>query len=384
MKRLEGYRKRIVHEYRMLLQKYRLAKEQKAYFSWINQLESNPPEVLLGPNFSTFGGVKHHIEAITKYSQLKTELAPSATVRRFLEPYHLTEVFASHFSKFVPRGIKIVHSHVFPWFMNWCNHCEQHGLKWIHTYHLNYFPEHAEGPLSDWQNQVNEAATTIARNATQRICVSKWQVEYFRTNFDIDSLYIPNGVDVLLSEKAKPSRFRTMVPNRDFVLYVGRDDPVKNPKEFIKLAQANPTRSFVMVGAGLSPDTISEKYKLTVPTNLTVLGSLTQQQSQDAIAATAAVVVTSHREGLPTLVLEALAANKPIVVPNEAGCMEAIGDGEAGFIYQLGDIDDLSRKLDRALKSSEVAERGRPRVLREYDWRIAARLLDQLYSSYTH
>lgn len=382
MKKLKGYLRRLQHEYGMLLSTYRKRTETKTYHNWIQNLESNPPDVLLGPNFSTFGGVKHHLEAITRYSRHNTELAPPTAIRRYLEPYHLTDVFGEHFGQFVPKATRVVHSHVFPWFMNWCNNCKQHGINWIHTYHLNYFPEHAEGPLSDWQNQINEAATTIARNATQRICVSKWQVEYFRANYDIDSVYVPNGVDVLLSEKAKPSRFLSTVPNRDFVLYVGRDDPVKNPKEFVRLAQANPTRSFVMAGVGLSSETIFKKYELTIPRNLTVLGSLTQQQSQDAIAAASAVVVTSYREGLPTLVLEAMSIGKPVVVPNEAGCVEAIGNGEAGFIYQIGNIDDLSRKLEEALKTPTVANRGRSRVLREYDWRVVVQKLDELYSNY--
>jgi glycosyltransferase involved in cell wall biosynthesis len=178
---------------------------------------------------------------------------------------------------------------------------------------------------------------------------TKWKVDYFRSNFRIDSTYIPNGVDVRLSEKAKPSRFTRLVPSDDSVLYVGRDAPVKNPIEFVKLARANLSRNFVMVGAGLSSETISQKYGLPLPPNLTVMRSLLQQHSQDGIATAAAVVVTSFREGPPTLVLEALTANKPTVVPNEAGCMEPIGEGEARFIYQLGDIDDLSCKLEEAL-----------------------------------
>jgi glycosyltransferase involved in cell wall biosynthesis len=381
-KRWQAYRRKVIYEWRMLLQKSRANREKRHYKSWIKQLLSNPPEVLLGPNFSTFGGVKHHIEAITRHSNLRTELAPNSSVRRYLEPYHFTDVFGEHFSRFVPQRTKIVHSHVFPWFMNWCSNCSQNGIAWIHTYHLNYFPEHAVGPLSEWQLQVNEAATTVAKNATIRISVSKWQVEYFRSQFGIDSVYIPNGVDVALADSANPKRFTKRLGQTDFVLYIGRDDPVKNPAEFIRLANAVPERLFVMIGAGLSPQTITEKYNLPVPPNLMVIGALTQQQTQDAIAAASAIVVTSYREGLPTLVMEAMAANKPIIVPNEAGCMEAIGEGECGFIYNLGDIDDLARQLELSFKKPQVASRGRTRVLREYDWRVVASHLDKLYSEY--
>lgn len=377
-----GYLRKLNHEYRMLKQRHKLANEANIYKSFIKNLETKPKNILVGPNFSTFGGVKHHIEAITRNSSHNLDLIPNTSVRRHLEPYHFTNVFAEHFCRYIPPKTKIVHSHVFPWFMDWCNMCSGNGIAWIHTYHLNYFPEHADGPLSDWQLQVNDAATTIARNATARISVSKWQVEYFRSQFGIDSVYIPNGVDVTLTDSANPKRFTKRLGQTDFILYIGRDDPVKNPAEFIRLANAVPERLFIMIGAGLSPQTITEKYNLPVPPNLMVIGALTQQQTQDAIAAASAIVVTSYREGLPTLVMEAMAANKPIVVPNEAGCMEAIGEGECGFIYQLGDIDDLARKLELSLNKPQVAARGRPRALREYDWRVVARSLDKLYSEH--
>jgi glycosyltransferase involved in cell wall biosynthesis len=91
------------------------------------------------------------------------------------------------------------------------------------------------------------------------------------------------------------------------------------------------------------------------------------------------LVVTSKREGMPTLVLEAMSHGKPIVVPDEAGCMEAIGDGECGFIYRLGNIPDLVEMTHAALSDRERCSRARTRVLQEYDWRVVAVRLDEIY-----
>jgi glycosyltransferase involved in cell wall biosynthesis len=380
-KRLLGYQRRLLHEWRMLRYKYDAYRARCYYSSFINHLKRKPANVLLGPNSAEFGGVKNHIEAIERFSRQNAMLMPPREYRTRLTPYHFTNTFHNHFSSFIPHGTRIVHSHVFPWFMNWCHHCSQNGLTWLHTYHLNYFPEHAQGSLAPWQLEINEAATTVARHATVRLSVSKWQVDYFKSRYKIDSIYIPNGVDVTICDRANPKRFVRQTGLSNFVLYVGRNDPVKNPLEFVKLAQANPKRDFVMIGGGLSSELVQQKYQLK-PANLKVLGSLSLQSIQDAIAASDAVVVTSFREGLPTLVMEAMTAKKPIVVPNEAGCSEAIGFGEAGFIYSLGDIEDLSRKLEQALLNRRIAENGRDRVLREYDWRVVAPQLDNLYSQF--
>jgi glycosyltransferase involved in cell wall biosynthesis len=93
------------------------------------------------------------------------------------------------------------------------------------------------------------------------------------------------------------------------------------------------------------------------------------------------LVVTSKREGLPTLVLEAMAQKKPIVVPNEAGSMEAIGDGDFGFIYRQGNLDELADCTLKALADTQKCQNARQRILSEYDWRVTAPKLDAIYNA---
>ena len=74
-----------------------------------------------------------------------------------------------------------------------------------------------------------------------------------------------------------------------------------------------------------------------------------------------------------------MALGKPIVVPNEEGCMEAIQSGECGFIYELGNIDDLARKTELALVDKIKCSRSRARILQEYDWNAVIPKLDAIY-----
>jgi glycosyltransferase involved in cell wall biosynthesis len=138
-----------------------------------------------------------------------------------------------------------------------------------------------------------------------------------------------------------------------------------------------------MIGGGLTAETLREDWQVDAPTNLTLPGPASHAGVQDAIAACSVLVVTSKREGLPTLVMEGMAHQKPVVVPDEAGCMEAIGDGEFGYIYQQGNIDDLVAKVELAVKDSSIGLRARQRVLEEYDWRVVAPRLDAIYQGGT-
>lgn len=379
-KKLDGYRRRGIHEWKMNRQRAHHRKKKSVFDGWLRQLTAAPPEVLIGPNFAEFGGVRHHIEAIDRYSSRNVQLAPPADVAKTLTPYDLSEVFAESFDNFPATGVRIVHSHVYPWYIDWCQRRQRDGIFWIHTYHLNYYDEHGVNGLEEWQIEINDALLIRARLADLCLSVSKWQVEELKEQHGIEATYLPNGVDVALSDQADADRFRGDFPGAEFVLYVGRNDPVKNPLEFVQLAARLPKQRFLMVGGGLSSRTLQNEHNVDVPRNLQVVGALSQQQVQDAIAACSALVVTSKREGLPTLVLEGMTLARSIVVPNELGCLEAIGQGEAGRIYELGNIDSLVEQTLAALEDKAIGPTARQRVLDEYDWRVVAKKLDAVYA----
>jgi glycosyltransferase involved in cell wall biosynthesis len=275
--------------------------------------------------------------------------------------------------------MRVVHSHVYPYFIEWCAKQTSSSVKWVHTYHAPYLPEYGRDGLQPWQEEINRALIEVAAKADVRVSVSRWQQAWLRDNHDIESRYIPNGVDVELCDQAVPSRFRELSGLEDFILYVGRNDPVKNPVDFIRLATILPDHQFVMIGSGLSRDTMLSDWGIDSPKNLHYMGELRRQQGQDAIAASSSLVVTSKREGLPTLILEAMAHRRPVVIPSDPGCLEATDRGTFGFVFEHGDMDDLASKTLMSVNDGRDREASRAHVLRTYDWRVVAPQLDALY-----
>lgn len=354
-------------------------RKRRDFEAWLAHLHAQPPEVLLGSNFAEFGGVRGHIHAIQKHSGHNVELAPTDELLRKLEPHDLSSTFNDAFLDFEPRGIGVAHSHVFPWFIEWCSR-HHRRVRWVHTYHAPYFPEYARENLLPWQIRFNDILINVARHAHVRISVSRWQQEWLSENHGIQTNYLPNGVDVALCDDAEAQRFVARTGRDDFVLYVGRNDPVKNPVDFVRLAQRMPGQQFVMIGRDLGAEALRTEWKVTAPPNLLICGDATHAQVQDALAACRALVVTSRREGLPTVVLEAMAHAKPVVVPNEAGCVEAIANGAFGYIFTPGDVTDLASQTRAALDDARGPS-ARAHVLAEYDWRVIAPRLDAIYDS---
>src|SRR5262249_8126112 len=82
------------------------------------------------------------------------------------------------------------------------------------------------------------------------------------------------------------------------------------------------------------------------------------------------VVLPSHREGLPTVVLEAQAAGKPVVAACATGIVDVVADGETGLLFPVGDAAALAKTLARLITDRELARQlelaGQKQVKREF------------------
>ena len=362
----------------------KLKTNTKAYFAkksiskWLFKINKDFPKVLIGANVLKPNGVDFHIHAIHKLSQKNIWLIPSDTI---LKKISSNDFFKNCIDKIKPNCSSILHSHVYPNYIIWCQTQKllNPNIKWIHTYHLHYHNAHGNGELLDWQKEFNRVFIEDASKADVKISVSKWEQKLYKEKFNIDTLYIPNGVDVVKCEKANADVFYKNYGLKNFILNVSRHDPVKNPKEFVLLAQSMPEYDFVIIGNGLTEELFKKHYCISKPKNLSILGKMSQLEVQHAIAASSCLVSTSKKEGLPTLVLEGMAQSKPVVVSNEPGSMEAIDHGKYGYFYELGNIQDLKNQTLLAIEDTIKPKKARQRVLEEYDWRLVIKKLDRLY-----
>lgn len=263
--KLSGYQKKIRHDWNLWQLKRSQEQKERLVGRWISEYHAAMPEVLVGANFALGGGVRNHILALKRFSQLRLQLLPSDELLRDVGQNLIRKRYNDRFQAMDTRSLRAVHSHVYPWFIDWCQAQQKRGAYWIHTYHLNYYPEHADETLLPWQQEFNEALMQRARHADLKISVSKWQVEELRKEYGIDCIYVPNGVDVEQCDRGVARRFVDKVNTDDFILWVGRDEPVKNPREFIELAIRMPEHTFVIIGKGIDEKTVRESYQLPPP-----------------------------------------------------------------------------------------------------------------------
>lgn len=66
---------------------------------------------------------------------------------------------------------------------------------------------------------------------------------------------------------------------------------------------------------------------------------------------------TSRNEGMPNVILEAMAAGVPVVASNSGGTSEIISDGENGFLCQIDDHQKLYEKVKLLLERPDLRKK---------------------------
>ncbi|TNJ42073.1 glycosyltransferase family 4 protein [Phaeobacter sp. B1627] len=114
--------------------------------------------------------------------------------------------------------------------------------------------------------------------------------------------------------------------------------------------------------------------------NVTFTGWLPEAGVLDVLARAHALVMPSFAEGLPMVIMEAMAAGRPVLATYVAGTPELVVPEETGWLVPAGDVQSLADALVRMSKEprsrlQEMGAAARRRVLLGHDVDIEAEKL---------
>ena len=97
-----------------------------------------------------------------------------------------------------------------------------------------------------------------------------------------------------------------------------------------------------------------------------------------------AMVLPSFAEGLPVVIMEALALGRPVISTYIAGIPELVKSGVTGWLVPAGSVEELAAAMREVLEApAEVLERmgrvGAGRVRERHDAAVEARKLAGLF-----
>jgi len=155
------------------------------------------------------------------------------------------------------------------------------------------------------------------------------------------------------------------------ILCVARLSPEKGIigllEAFAKALKQNPNLELRIIGEGSDRPIIEQK----LTKNCQLLGRASETEVFKELTSTDIFVISSFMEGLPVVLMEALAIKVPVIAPCVAGIPELVTDGKSGLLFSPSNWEQLSECIlqlsnDRELRQN-LATEGQRRVQAEFD-----------------
>ncbi|MFA8386684.1 MAG: glycosyltransferase family 4 protein [Pelagibaca sp.] len=252
------------------------------------------------------------------------------------------------------------------------------GLRWSFTIHgpdIFFEPHH-------WR--IDEKAARAAFVA----CISHFcrsQLMCFADAQHWHKLHIVHcGVD---PSRYAPKPVRTGLR----ALFVGRLAGVKGVPILIdavaRLTSTYPDLTLHLVGDGPDRKALeAEVAQRNLQDRVVFLGYKSQAEVAEELAQTDVFVLPSFAEGVPVVLMEAMASQVPVLTTRIAGVPELVEDGVSGKVVAPGDVSAFADALDRLLSDAELRKvygaAGRAKVVADYDAAQEARWLSELIITY--
>jgi len=204
---------------------------------------------------------------------------------------------------------------------------------------------------------------------------------------------IPSGIDSTFFDPARVDVNREMnrlrleynLSNEVIVGYVGRLDPAKGLTYLFSAVEAIqdkcPNIALLIVGDGALRDTLERRAK-----NLQVRTIFAGWQRNVApyYHLMDVFVLPSLFEGLPNVILEAMAMRTPVIATNVGGSPDVLSNGENGFLVPAGDIQRLASALETLVKDNrlrvKMGNANRQKVEENFAWSKTVRMVEKIYS----
>jgi len=117
-----------------------------------------------------------------------------------------------------------------------------------------------------------------------------------------------------------------------------------------------------------------------------ITGWISSAQVREEILAARALVLPSFAEGLPVVIMEAMALRRPVLTTYVAGIPELVRQGENGWLFPAGTVEELAAAMADCLSQpadvlQRMGEAAYQRVLQRHDIDIEAAKLARYFKA---
>lgn len=239
------------------------------------------------------------------------------------------------------------------------------------------------GPAELFEPESWHLREKIAR-AAFTVCISDFarsQAMLFSNPEDWPRLKIVHcGIDpALYAEAPEPSAEGPLN-----LLFVGRLTAIKGLRVLFEALDLLADRDVTLTLVGDGEDRAFAERKAARLGNITLLGFQSQSEVAAALAKADALVLPSFAEGVPVVLMEAMASGRPVIATRVGGVAELVEDGVSGFLVPPGNAAALAAAITKLAEAPDLRQAfgkaGRKKVRQDFDIHQEAARLMTLFS----
>lgn len=225
---------------------------------------------------------------------------------------------------------------------------------------------------------------TAAKCADEVIVLSRNVQEYFKTTYDRDVQFVPNGIERPQSVPAQQITERYGLDKDSYILFLGRIVPEKGVHYLIDaFKQIDTDKKLVIAGGASDSADYYEQIKSAAASDpRIVLTGFTEGRTLAELYSNSYIyVLPSDLEGMPMSLLEAMSYGNCCLTSDIPECAEVVGDHAATFRH--GNAESLRAALTGLLSDPAKVARYKADaadyITGKYDW---DKVVDQTLALY--
>ena len=273
------------------------------------------------------GKGKYDLRVLWRYFRLLRKAPPDLIIAFLYRAYIPTRIFSSLL------GIQNISS-------------VRDVQKWMNPFHIFF-----ERLTENFSAIIYSCSNAVTRFLIKDIGINKERVVTIPNGIDVDSFSVKIDTEKKLKGLGLNSKIKI----------VGTVCRLHEPKKGIKTLleatkelQKEIDFQLLIVGTGKDEKSL-RKMAQAEKINVSFLGE--RKDVKEILQVMDIFVLASLYEGFPVVSLEAMAAGLPIVASNVGGLMEAVSDGETGFLVEPGNPAILADRIKELLLKGSLRKK---------------------------
>lgn len=199
--------------------------------------------------------------------------------------------------------------------------------------------------------------------------LSDEEIEYLKkvdekSNVKFQTMGITNNY-FKIANKNESRRNLGLDLKKKYIIYLGRIKSTKGIKELLDAIKETPEVHLLLIGGGIDYQKYLDYAKKINLKNFTFLGQIYGKKKLEYLSSADALILPSHTEGAPVVIMEAIAKNLPVIATKVGGIPKMIRDNREGILINV----NSKKEIVKALKEIISWDKEVRKHANKYKWK---------------